>query len=97
MVHRMTGRLLGVMLRLGLSQAALMNANGGSADGARREGWLGSRLLGTASKIVTSGASFLYSSVFRRPAGDGLLLLKEAEKTAGEIRDAPALAYQGSI
>lgn len=66
----------------GPQAAALMNANGGAADGARREGWLGSRLLGTASKIVTSGASFLYSSFFRRPAGDGLLLLKEAEKTA---------------
>lgn len=64
----------------GPQAAALINTNQG--EGAK---WLGSRLLGTASKIVTTGASFLYSSFFKRPAaGGGMLLLNDAEKPAGE-------------
>lgn len=71
----------------GPQAAALMNTtlNG---EAAKRDGWLGSRLLGTASKIVTTGASFLYSSFFKRPAGGGMLLLNDAEKPAGEGSDA---------
>lgn len=66
----------------GPQAAALMNTANGEA--AKRDGWLGSRLLGTASKIVTTGASYLYSSFFKRPAGGGMLLLQDAEKPAGE-------------
>jgi hypothetical protein len=69
----------------GPQAAAFINTNGGgAADGARRDGWLGSWLLGTASKIVTSSASYLYSSIFKRPAGGGMLLLNDVEKPAGE-------------
>lgn len=68
----------------GPQAAALINTNG---EGAKRDGWLGSRLLGTASKIVTTGASYLYSSIFKRPTGGGMLLLNDAEKPpAGESR-----------
>ncbi|KAG0593189.1 hypothetical protein KC19_1G310100 [Ceratodon purpureus] len=56
----------------------------GTADGGKRDGWLGARLLGTASKIVTSSASYLYSSIFKRPAGGGVLLLNDVEKPAVE-------------
>lgn len=79
---------LGRHASAGPQAAALIGANGGAAEGGRRDGWLGSRLLGTASKIVTTSASYLYSSLFKRPAGGGMLLLHDAEKPAGEACDA---------
>lgn len=64
----------------GPQAAALMNGVG-AAEGTGRGAWLGAGLLGTASKMVTSGASYLYSSFFRRR--DVPLLLTEAERTPG--------------
>jgi hypothetical protein len=61
--------------------AALANGDGGGAGEGPRRAWLGSGLLGTASKIVTTGASYLYSSIFKRR--EEPLRLNDVDRTPG--------------
>lgn len=71
--------------------AALANGDGGGAGEGPRRAWLGSGLLGTASKIVTTGASYLYSSFFKRR--EEPLRLNDVDRTPG----APLCALRRSI
>lgn len=72
----------------GPQAAALLNGQSQARES--RGAWLGSGLVGTASKFLTNGASYLLSSVFRRRPHVPLALTYGADTSVGTSFFGPA-------